>query len=648
MRRAFVLFVLLAMLSAGCASLPGATTQPPAGSPPLVKAEGASLRVEADGVFATWSGNVTMPQEGTLGQVPAPLPANPMATAGAGDAKAFEFPAGTTILEGWLNWTDAKAFLGFRVVNDTGRTFCGAPFPSNVSDARCFATFYRAPRGAPTWKATVSPLGYDGATPPATVPYTLTLLFRNATLPILGSPAPFGASAPAQFAPPTLVSALKHTGEPSIALTPKGTVYVAAPTGAQESLFRSTDGGKTFTLVKIHDNPTSDPLSEFATGGGDSDVAVDGESTVYFADQQGGSAETVSASHDGGATWFTQPAAAGPPSTGGIPRAAPVPVGVPNPGVTSADRQWLVVDGTNNVWMAFNSQDGATVVHSTDGGRTWPQRGVMKEDNCARGNLVRSPEQPGLLPDVGSVPSGVGGFLYFAGCNDKGPGVGVSTDGGATWTWHQIAQRDGPTTTGFGFVMHIFVVATTDKAGNVYVAWSDEAETPDAHAAPEGGPQNVNVWLASSTDHGATWSKPKKVNQHPGTYVEPWITGGAKGHVAVAYYGTKGGPNPERVLGEWYPLVALTEDATAESPAWREAAMSEDFVQYGPICMRGSACGHARNLLDFFQIQADANGMLHAAIVDGRNGGSARDSDILYVRQTGGLSLGGASVDKSG
>ncbi|GEM_PF-3906969 len=638
--------LVLCLLAAGCVSLPGATTEPPANPAPALVAQGAALRQAGDAVFATWSGNVTEPIPGQTDALPVGAPvADPTATAGKGDSKDFTFPAGATILEGWLNWSDSKALLGFRIVNDTGRTWCGAPFPDNSSVARCFATFYRPPPGdASKWKATVSPLG---GSPGAAVPYTLTISFRNATLPLLGSPAPYGGDALLQFGEPTLVSKDKHTGEPSIAVTPKGAIYVAAPTGAQESLFRSTDGGKTFAFVPIHANPTSDPGSEFATGGGDSDVAVSGENDIYFADQQGGSAETVSASHDGGATWFTQPAAAGPPSTAGVPNPG-APVGLPGTPVFSADRQWIVTDGSNNVWLAFNSQQGATVVHSADGGRTWPQRGTMAEDNCARGNLVRTPAQPGLLPDVGSVPSGVGGILYYAGCDDKGPGVGVSTDGGLSWTWHPVAQRDGKTETGFGFVMHIFVIATADAAGNVYVVWTDEAETPDAHEAPPGGPLGVNVWLASSTDHGNTWSKPKKVNQHPGTYVEAWVTAGAKGHVAVAYYGTRAAPNPERALGEWYPIVAETEDATAAEPVWHEASMTKDFVQYGPVCMRGSACGNARNLLDFFQIQSDKAGMLHVAYVDGRDGGSARLSNVMYVGQTGGLSLGGPSVDKNG
>jgi hypothetical protein len=309
------------------------------------------------------------------------------------------------------------------------------------------------------------------------------------------------------------------------------------------------------------------------------------------------------------------------------------------PGVYSADRQWLVTSGELTAWMAFNSGNaadptgsasGATVVKTVDGGRNWGTRAFMKEDDCFRGNLARAPD----------------GTLYFAGCNADGPGVGVSTDGGLSFVWHLVAKRNGDTNTSFIFPAHIFVVATTDAAGNAYVVWSDEAQTPEATGAPAGGARGLNVWLASSTDKGSTWSAPKKVNQLEGDFVEPWATGGAAGHVAVLSYGTKYVGNPERTLGEWYVVSDVTDDATAAAPVWT-GSVASDMVQYGPICMRGSACGNARNLLDFFQVQADKDGTLHVAYVDGRNGGSARLSNIMYVHSAGPV-LGGPSVDKSG
>jgi hypothetical protein len=609
--------VLVATLVAGCATLPGATTTEPTVPAPRVVASGATLSTVGSTTFVSWKGSLTPPQTDPVTGSPLPGRATPLAD------EAFTIPPDTTLLVGWLNWTGASV-LSLHVLNDSGRSVCGEAGASEAP-AMCFMTLYTPLAKAFDWKARVSLDG--GAT---TTPFSLTLAFSATKLPILGSPAPFGSGAPLVFDTPVLVDKDRHTGEPSLALAPKGTVYVSAPTGAQQSLWRSTDG-KTFQWVPIH-GTTSDPLSSYPLGGGDSDVAVATDSTLYFADQQGGSGETVSTSHDGGATWTTQPLAAGPAAIPGSPVPTPVPLpGVPTGAVYSADRQWLVTDGDMTAWMAFNSAQGATVVKSVDGGKTWPLRAYMMEDACFRGNLARAPD----------------GTLYYAGCNEHGPGVGVSTDGGLTFTWHQVAERSGKTNTSFLFAAHIFDVVTTDAKGNAYVVWSDEAATPNASAAPPGvADPALNVWMSSTTDKGATWSLPKKVNQGPGDYVLPWATGGAAGHLAVAFYGTKFAGNPERAMGEWYPLVAETDDATADQPTWHEAAMSPDLVQYGPICMRGSACGGQRNLLDFFQIQSDQQGLLHAAFVDGRAGISARLSDILYAQQSGGMTLGGPSVDK--
>ena len=599
------LLVLSAAVLAGCVQegvTPAATLAPALNPAPAVKADGAVLTQVGDATLATWTGTIR-----TTGPV---APLNTLDGVARGPSVLFfdvTLPREVTLVNGWVNWTDEGAAVAFRLLNEDGRSVCGAPRPTAEGSAECFATLAAERKGDVDWRVRLSAT----APPPAReVEYNLTILFSSMALPFLGPPAPFGEGAPLRFDPTVRVSeeAEARTAEPSIALTPKGTVYVAAPTGPQGTLWRSDDG-KTFTPIVIHGNPT-DPGSMYPMGGGDSDVAVVGEDTLYFTDQHLG--EAVSSSHDGGKTWFTNPFG--------------------NGAVPLNDRQWLVADGERTVWLAFNSLDGATVSKSLDGGKTWVLRTTMPEDDCFRGNLARAPD----------------GTLYYAGCNEEGPGVGVSKDGGLTFTWTNVAKRSGETTTSFIFPAHIFVVVTTDAAGNAYVVWSDEAQTSEATGAPPGPVQGLNVWMASSKDQGATWSKPKKVNQAPGTYVLPWATAGADGKLAVAYYGTKFAGHPERALGEWYPILAVTEDALADEPAWNEAAVTDRWNQYGPICMRGSGCGNARNLLDFFQIQADAQGHVHMAYTDGSLGGTFFEAYIHYVRQVGGVNVGGPSVDKNG
>ncbi|MBI4392306.1 MAG: exo-alpha-sialidase [Euryarchaeota archaeon] len=647
-----IVLPLLGVSLAGCvsptSSMTPTDTSLPVNLAPVVEAVGAQISVVGDSVVLVWSGKVTPPAaiwRPDTGPTPVPLPV-PIPSSVSKPRLPddplnyvdldFTLPPDVTIVQGNLTWMDGAATLGFRVLNESGTTWCGAPsIGRNARAGECWATLYGDRSEVRDWRLRVSAISRIGDAVP--VDFAARLTLRNVTLPILGSPVPVGTQAPLQFGTPVLVDAEKRTGEPSIAVSPKGTIYVAAPTGPQESLWQSMDGGMSFTRIKIHHDvrsdqmgALSDPGSIYTVGGGDSDVAVTGEDTIYFSDQQGGSGETVSSSHDGGKTWFTNPGGAQypaqpnpasfyPVSPPALPVAAPgLPIGAPY----SADRQWLVVDGADHVWLGFNGRDGATVTHSFDGGKTFSGRTIIPEDDCFRGNLARAPD----------------GTLYLAGCNDDGPGVATSTDMGKTFVWHNVAKRNGETNTSFCFPCHIFTVVTADAGGNVYTAWSDETDS-------NGG---LSIWISHSSDKGATWSPPQKVNNNPGTYLLPWLTAGAAGKVALSFYGTAFVGHPEKVLGEWYTILAITENGLDDDATWVESAASPELIQYGPVCMRGSACGNARNLLDFFQIQADKDGLIHMAYVDGSAGGTARLSKIMYVRQTGGLSLGGPSVDKNG
>lgn len=599
-----VLAILVMLLFAGCLATPGAEVDPAADAdaavPPVIEAEGATLQELPGAVHAAWSGTVQIPVATIRGQ----------RIGGEASQTAYHpvsVPAEVRLVRMWLNWSDDAAGLSLRLLDEDGIAWCGVP-SDYEAPAECMGTFYDNAERAGDWNVRVGLVGHSEAPSPP-VDYTLEAIFSAAPLPMLGLPAPYGEGAPFAFDPIVRVSDDLHSAEPSIALTPEGTIYVAAPTGPQGTLWRSTDDGLTFTPIVIHNTPT-DPMSAYPTGGGDSDVAVVGERTIYFTDQQAGQGQTVSASHDGGETWFTNTLAAGPP--------------------IGADRQWLVTDGEDTVWLAFNGPSTpagrATVTKSLDGGRTWPFRTVIDGDRCFRGNLFRDPA----------------GTLYLAGCNADGPGVAVSKDGGLSFTWTNVAKRSGETNTSYFYVGHLFVVGTSDAAGNAYVAWVDPSESGFDTASPDG--VQLNVWLASSTDQGATWSEPVRVNQAPGTFVLPWVTAGEEGRVAVSYMATRYVGHPERAMGEWYPVLAVSDDG---GRTWRESAMTDQPLQYGPICMRGAACGSARNLLDFFQIQADSSGRVHAALIDGLAGGNYRLSNIMYAHSATPL-LGGASVDKSG
>ncbi len=62
----------------------------------------------------------------------------------------------------------------------------------------------------------------------------------------------------------------------------------------------------------------------------------------------------------------------------------------------------------------------------------------------------------------------------------------------------------------------------TDRLGHEYGVWSD----------------GHHVWETHSTDGGATWSPPDRVDVGPGTAILPVVVAGGPGRVAVAYYKT--------------------------------------------------------------------------------------------------------------
>jgi hypothetical protein len=614
------LVLLPAAALAGCFAQP--TAVDPAGlgpRAPALEAPGAEVEALADAARATWHGTVEASKGALLVDARWPLPV----AQGLYAELPFRWPPEATLLEGELAWEGAPGFLGFVLANATGSVWCGA-LPGARDSASCLAPVPTPRNAAEEWAVRV--LGDATAAAPQPVPYTFTLTARAVGLPRYGPPAPFGDAAPLRFAPPVVVDAERYGVEPSIALTPSGDVYVAALVGQPGGLYRARSGGAfervdpgplaTCTgagVVRLPALPLpTAPRAGFThVGCGDVDVAAAGDRDVYFTYHWGD--EGVASTHDGGATWTTQPLGTGPE--------------------LHTDRQWLATNGPMEAWMAYDGMTtyaglGSYVSRTLDGGLTWTNLGkVLGNTRCVTG-LARAP-----------APATT---LYVVGCDERGPGVAVSHDGGITFDWHTIVAREVP---------DFFVKVATDAGGSVYAAWTEPA------------PQGLAVMVSRSLDEGATWSEPRAVTPPLGTYVYPWLTGGAAGHVAVAFYGTlatsgaqgaTAGDNlnqnaasssPERIVGDWYPVVALSEDG---GDRWQLASVTDEPIQYGPICLGGNGCVHGRNLGDFFQLQADKDGMLHIAYVDSGLVPDRAFARLAYARQAAGLDLGGPSVEKDG
>lgn len=196
-----------------------------------------------------------------------------------------------------------------------------------------------------------------------------------------------------------------------------------------------------------------------------------------------------------------------------------------------------------------------------------------------------------------------------------------------------LAAQDRPDT------FDSFTVAAVDRAGNVYVVWSERH-----HAV-----QATTTMLAVSTDHGATWRGPFQVNHDPRTTTYPWIVAGDAGRIDIVYYGTKEkGPSPEELSdkAKWRVYMAQSLNALDKKPTFKEGDATGDIHQ-GSICTSGTGCASGtRDLLDFFQVDVDAQGYANIAYTDNLNtppeGADAHQEWIAFVQQKGGPRLYGA------
>jgi hypothetical protein len=181
-----------------------------------------------------------------------------------------------------------------------------------------------------------------------------------------------------------------------------------------------------------------------------------------------------------------------------------------------------------------------------------------------------------------------------------------------------------------------FTCVAVDRAGNVYVAWSERH--PSLH--------RTDIMMAVSTDHAAHWSAPIRVSRAPKTSTFPWLVAGSAGRVDVVYYGTPaGGPSPEKVpvTSLWRVYMAQSLNATSPNRTFREAAASPT-LQKGSICTSGTGCAAGtRDLLDFFQVDVMRSGMAVIAYTDNlhtpRDGSDPHQEWVTFVKQTGGPSL---------
>ncbi|HEU0132908.1 MAG TPA: hypothetical protein VFQ85_18150 [Mycobacteriales bacterium] len=435
------------------------------------------------------------------------------------------------------------------------------------------------------------------------------------------------------FTPATVVDPILFGGEPGINFDPTTSAgqrsFVDWPVSSRQNigvLFRSEDGGLTY--LKRYADPTNPgeagPLCtgrQIPTcgggGGGDTDVNIDEDGTVYFSSQESLADQLMGTSFDHGTTF---PADHVDPV---VSKCGPV------------DRQWITHwKGTDTVFLAYHIPAVGECINRSD-----------KAGATGSWTIPAGPQIPFVTQSGAMIADNTGGIhnktlyiAYLGGTSLLSPGmtVAVSTDGAATFVKHKLPDVDPD-----GNFTKVFM----DRKGNLYATWVQGNKTMLSTSKGD-DPENRKA-------PASKWSTPVAVSAQP-VNISIFSDGvaGDPGRIAISYYGTTAkAPSPDDVKpgqGGWYPYVAVSTDALCQwgvggkckAPTFHQTRIAHRINQDDNICTAGTTCtatGGNRNLLDYFDISLDKQGHLGFVWTDTNN--ATKMGFIKVARQATGPSL---------
>ncbi len=331
--------------------------------------------------------------------------------------------------------------------------------------------------------------------------------------------------------------------EPSIAVNPTNPLNIIASGKDERSApapgtstkqvweYTSTDGGLTWInqaapLVGPNSVHQSDPVNIFS----DTGVAY----ACYLGYNDGGGfADTgiyVTRSTDGGLTWNNTVLA------------------VAEGGSYSTDKQWLAIDNNPTSpfyhrlylsWTEFGVCNGCIhFVYSSDGGLTWSNQAFQL-----------SSSNSGLQFSMPTVLGNGNVFVNWA--NGSNIAARTSTDGGVTFS-PQVTigtMNTNLTMPGRNWRISAIPVAAADRStpGRIAIIWNDGRNN---------GTNGVDIYSIHSTDGGATWSAPARVNDDPPGVVrqqaEPWVTTSPNGLFHAIWYDEREDSSANIVFNIYY------------------------------------------------------------------------------------------------
>ena len=346
--------------------------------------------------------------------------------------------------------------------------------------------------------------------------------------------------------------------ETYVALDPSAPTHLA---GGSNEIFRlpmrgyASTGGTAWSGVDLPLPPAqgsngtrfgSDPTLAFDASGN----LFYGYIVVYFGNGSGvnGTAMAVARSTDGGrsypaVTYFEA-------STGGDHfNDKPMITTDANPGSPFRNNVYLAWDAASG----GSSAGGIRVAHSSDHGQTF--------------STTRADDPSGPGQAIGAVPfTGPNGELYVAWNDYKASAIVMnkSLDGGVTWGTPVTVARQHigfeiavPAQSSRGVLEYPACDAdrsASARRGTLFCSWVDLNSGV------------TNIYVASSTDQGSTWSTPVAVTDAlaaPADRFNQWLAvDPVNGDVNVSFYDTRNDTTGMRYMADIY-LTRLTASATA-------------------------------------------------------------------------------------
>jgi hypothetical protein len=253
----------------------------------------------------------------------------------------------------------------------------------------------------------------------------------------------------------------------------------------------------------------------------------------------------------------------------------------------------------NAIYYCSQSLTEAECSRSDDGGQTFaPAVPIYNPTVCLggiHGHVKVSPQGTVYVPNS----------ACFSGSGVAG--AAVSTNNGITWNQISVPGSTGDQDPSIGIGQNNVGKPANQMPNTIYLGWV----SADGHAH-----------AAHSPDEGATWQDDIDVGSILGVQnaVFPVVVAGDDNRAAFGFIGTTtpgiaAFSDDGSFHGVWHLYIAHTYDGGHN---WILIdATPIDPVQTGQVCLKGTGCAHARNLLDFNDFTVDSQGRGLLAYADG-------------------------------